>query len=144
MIISKNKVISSVFCLLFLFIAFYASRPVLAANANLIGSQVGLNEVGTVYGGTEPQDIRILVLKIIRIALSFIGLIFFGLTIFAGFQYMTAAGNQDQTKKALALLKNAIIGLIIILMSWAITQYSIIMLSKAANNAFDATYYPSW
>lgn len=142
MIISKNKVISSVFSLLFLFTAFFASQAVLAANTNLVGSQVGLTEVGEVYGGTEPQDVRIIVLKIIRIALSFIGLIFFGLTIFAGFQYMTAAGNQDQTKKALALLKNAIIGLIIILMSWAITQYSIIMLGKAANNVLDTTYYP--
>jgi hypothetical protein len=114
------------------------------AASPLLQGQVGINDVGKiVYGdnGSGPADIRYTVARIINIVLGFLGVIFFALTIFAGFQYMTSAGNEEQTKKALALLKNAIIGLIIILMSWAITRYVLIISGRAVNNSVDYRTY---
>lgn len=112
------------------------------ADDSLLNTQTGMGEINQVYGGKEPQDVRITIAKIINVALTFIGVIFFALTIYAGFQYMTAAGNQEQSKKALSLLKNAIIGLLIVLMAWAITRYSIQILSKTVNGSVvDYTHY---
>jgi len=55
---------------------------------------------------------------------------------------MTAAGNEEKTKEAVGLLRNAIIGLIIILMAWGITRYSIIILDKTVNGSGDYLWYP--
>lgn len=113
------------------------------ADQSLLDSQIGLNDAKVAYGNGEPQDIRTLVGKIINIALGFLGVIFLGLTVFAGFQYMTSGGSEEKNKKALGLLRNAIIGLVIILASWLITRFTIIILNKTVNNSVDyRTYYP--
>ena len=59
----------------------------------------------------------------IRIALSFVGSIFFVLTLYAGFLWMTAAGEDDKIKKATDILKSAIIGLAITLGAYSITAF---------------------
>jgi hypothetical protein len=59
----------------------------------------------------------------IRIALSFVGSIFFVLTLYAGFLWMTAAGEDDKIKKAKDILKSAIIGLAITLGAYSITAF---------------------
>ena len=68
-------------------------------------------------------DIGYLVAKIIRIALGFLAIIFLTLTIIAGFQWMTAGGNEETVKKAQGTIKAAIIGLIIVLAAYAITYF---------------------
>ena len=112
----------------------------------LLNSQEGLTDVSRVYGANDgvPTDIRYTIARIINITLGFLGVIFFALVIFAGFQYMTAAGNEEQTKKAIGLLRNAVIGLVIILISWAITRYLVITLGKAVNNSVDWKTYNTY
>ena len=61
--------------------------------------------------------------SIIGIALSFIGVIFLILMIYAGISWMTASGNQEKVTKAKDLIINAIIGLIIVLAAYAITSF---------------------
>lgn len=110
--------------------------PVVSAQTSLMSGQEGLSEVGRVYGdtGSGAQDIRYIVARIINIILGFLGVIFFGLTVFAGFKYMTSAGNEEEVKKSLTLLRNAIIGLVIILVSWTITRYIMLSIGGAVNN----------
>lgn len=64
-----------------------------------------------------------IVANIIQVALSFLAIIFLALAITAGFKWMTAGGNDDQIKKSQATLKNAIIGLIIVLAAYAIVYF---------------------
>jgi len=66
---------------------------------------------------------------IITFALSFIGVIFLLLSIYGGFLWMTAAGNDDKAKKGLDIIKTGVIGLIIIVSAYAI---SILVVSKLA------------
>ncbi len=47
------------------------------------------------------------------------GIIFVVLFLVGGIQYLTAAGNEEQTGKAKRLLVDAIVGLIIVLLAWA-------------------------
>lgn len=61
--------------------------------------------------------------NIIKVALGFLATIFLALTVVAGFQWMTASGNEDQVKKAQTSMRNAIIGLVLVLASYAITYF---------------------
>lgn len=82
-------------------------------------------------GGTNAT-IGQVVGNIINIALGFLGIIFVVILILAGFKYFTAQGNTTKTGEAIASIKTAIIGLIIILMAYAITTF-------VMNNAINVT-----
>jgi hypothetical protein len=83
--------------------------------------------------GLTTQDPRLVVAKIIRIGFGLLGTIGVILVIYAGFLWMTAAGNDDKIKKAKDILKAAVIGLIIILSAFAITSFIINKLVEATN-----------
>jgi len=61
--------------------------------------------------------------EIISLVLSFVGVLFFILVIYAGILWMTSQGNDQQVTKAKDLLTSAIIGLIITLAAYAITSF---------------------
>lgn len=60
---------------------------------------------------------------IIGILLSFMGVIFLGLIIYAGMTWMTAQGNEQKVTKAKDMIANAIIGLIVVLSAYALTAF---------------------
>ena len=59
----------------------------------------------------------------VKAALGFLGIIFIVLTIWAGYNWMTAGGNEEKVSKAKNTLIRAIIGLIIIVSSYAIWNF---------------------
>lgn len=59
--------------------------------------------------------------QIIGIALSFVGVLFLILMIYAGLLWMTAIGNEEKIKKAKGLLMDAVVGIIIVFSAYAIT-----------------------
>lgn len=61
--------------------------------------------------------------KIIKSALGLLGTIFLVLMIYAGYLWMTAAGNEENVEKAKKLLGNAVIGLALVLTAYAITAF---------------------
>lgn len=61
--------------------------------------------------------------QIVGLALSFVGVIFLILMIYAGVTWMTAQGNDQQVGKAKNLLINATIGLVIVFAAYAITAF---------------------
>jgi hypothetical protein len=61
--------------------------------------------------------------EIIGLVLSFVGILFLGLMIYAGLMWMTAQGNETKVTKAKDLLVNAVIGLIIVFAAYAITAF---------------------
>jgi hypothetical protein len=82
---------------------------------------------------TLSQDsIGIIIARIIRIFLGLTGLILAVLVVYAGFLYMTAQGVPAQIEKAKAIIKNAVIGLVIIFSSYAITTWILNALLQAA------------
>lgn len=99
-------------------------------NKNLVG-EVSDN-LPQEYNRTD--DPIILIIRIIRIALTFVGVGLTGLLVYAGFLWMTAAGNDDQITTAKSTMKNAVIGLLIIMMSWTLATF-IINRIRAATRA---------
>ncbi|MBU1034740.1 IPT/TIG domain-containing protein, partial [Patescibacteria group bacterium] len=90
----------------------------------------GLNAVGATVG-LPTTDPRVIAARIINISLGLLGIIMVSLILYGGFLYMTSAGEADKTEKAKKYIRNAIIGLIIILSSWAIARFVIDNLLKA-------------
>ncbi len=91
-------------------------------------------EVGLEYAegtGLGTQDIRITIANIIRAALGFLGILAVGIILYGGFIYMTSAGNPEKIEKAKKILINAVIGLLIILMAFAIASFIINLLLEA-------------
>lgn len=74
-------------------------------------------------GFGDPKNPVEIIGSLIGIALSFLGIIFLCLIIYAGFVWMTSAGNQQKVMHAKKILQNAIIGLIIILSAYSITSF---------------------
>lgn len=60
---------------------------------------------------------------VVGLILSFVGVLFLILTVYAGILWMTAQGNSAQVDKAKSLLINAVIGLIIISAAYSITIF---------------------
>ncbi|MCX6746473.1 MAG: hypothetical protein NTX00_05720, partial [Candidatus Parcubacteria bacterium] len=86
--------------------------------------QPGLNEIASPLGlGT--QDIRVTIANIIRVALGLLGIVAVVIIIYGGVLYLTSMGEPEKIKKAKDLLIAAIIGLVIILTSFAIASFII-------------------
>jgi type IV secretory pathway VirB2 component (pilin) len=69
----------------------------------------------------DSNNINNLTQTIINTVLSFLGVIFTIIIIYAGIKWMTAEGNPESITKAKGMLKNAVIGLIIVLAAYAIS-----------------------
>jgi hypothetical protein len=93
---------------------------VYAANAQQYGLKETAQEAGLTTGG---DNVTILAGRVVGTALSLIGVLFFILMIYGGFTWMTARGNEQQTEKAKTTITAAVIGMIIVLASYAITNF---------------------
>ena len=123
----KNKIRKIFLISLLLVGVLLAARLVLAAD-------FGVNEVNNgLAGSLGSDDPRTIAGRIINIALGFLGAIAIGLIIYAGFLWMTSNGNEEKVETAKKILKNAAIGLVIILASWAIATFIISRLGGAIN-----------
>lgn len=60
--------------------------------------------------------------QIINIALSLTGILFLGMSLYAGIKWMTARGNEEHVSTAKDTLEAAIIGMVIVSISYAITN----------------------
>lgn len=94
----------------------------------------GINTVAEGVYGTEATtkygNLENIVTIVINAILGLIGMIFLVLTVYAGFLWMTAQGNEDNVTKAKSILTTSIIGLIIIVAAYAITNFIITAVTK--------------
>ncbi len=60
---------------------------------------------------------------VVKAALSLAGVIFMVLMVYAGFLWMTAHGNEDQIDKAQDIIRSSVIGLIIAVGAYSITNF---------------------
>ena len=90
----------------------------LQQNLGTVGEKTGL-------GDSQDADLKARIVDIVNIALGFIGLIAVIFIIYAGFKWMTAAGNEEQVSSAKKMIVQAVIGLAIIFLAWAIANFVI-------------------
>jgi type IV secretory pathway VirB2 component (pilin) len=97
--------------------------PVLALGQLDLGES-DLEDFGTQVG-YEKAELPQVVGNIVKIVLSLLGLVAVVLIIIAGFQWMTSAGNEEKIKGAKKLMGSALIGLIIVILAYAIANFVI-------------------
>ena len=98
-------------------------------NSSLAGKQ------GANYG--EPlAGPLILAARIIKIFLTMLGTLFVVYTVYAGYLYLTAAGEEERITKATGMIKNGVLGIIIILSSWSIAYLVYDIWVEAQKNPF--------
>jgi len=118
----------SFFVLLFLFSIFYflfsISTGALAQDWNQ-----GLNQFQT-QTGLGNQDLATTIGRIVQIVIGFLGLIAVIIIVVGGFMWMTSSGAQDKIDKAKALIKAGVIGMIIIVLSFAAATFIMSLLKK--------------
>ncbi len=69
------------------------------------------------------KDVPALIGNVIGTALSLVSVVFFILAVYGGFRMMLARGKEDEFTKGRDVLIHAVIGLIVILASYAITTF---------------------
>jgi len=113
---------------------FYDIASVLAADNNSV--EGGLE---TVAGGAglANADLKSLIGKIIKVILGFLGIVAVCLVLYGGFLYMTSGGEQEKVADAKKYITNALIGLVIILLSYSIVAF---VMSRITGALTDATY----
>ncbi|MDO8435094.1 MAG: Ig-like domain-containing protein, partial [bacterium] len=75
--------------------------------------------------GLSSGDPRIIAAKIIQLFLGFVAIVVLGLILYGGYAWMTSQGDEEKVEEAKKILTNAVIGLVIIIASVAITQFII-------------------
>ena len=65
------------------------------------------------------------VANIIQIGLTFLGVAFILLMLYGGFLWMTDQGNEEQVEKAKKIIRNSLIGLVIVVAAYAISWFVI-------------------
>jgi amino acid transporter len=87
------------------------------------GDNNGQTLLENTAGFDKGADPRKMVANGIKIFLGFLGLISVVLILYAGFLWMTSAGEETKVKKAKDILWAAVIGLVIVLMSYGLAIF---------------------
>jgi len=115
-------------------IAAFVLTPMLTLAATIDPSEL-LEETGEEAGfestGSGQEQLTSMIGLIINVLLSLLGIIFLILIIYGGFLWMTSSGNDEQVKKAKTIIKDAVIGLIILLAAYAISRFVVDALIEA-------------
>ncbi len=93
------------------------------------GLKVTADAAGIPTNTADPVNI---VARIINLSLSVLGVILLILTLYSGWLWMTSSGNEEKVTKAKKLMASTLIGLVIVVASYAIAQYIYLRLKIAA------------
>lgn len=106
--------------------ALFADQSVNALNSSLPIVNIEESQTSAFLikaGFSKEVETEHIVASIIKTVLTFLGIIFIILMILSGYQWMMAGGNEETVKKAQARIKNAVIGLVIVLFAYSITAF---------------------
>ena len=85
-------------------------------------SSFSIESIGSTIGlGTS--DLKTTVVNILNLVLGLLALIAVVMVIIGGFTWLTAGGNEEKVDKAKKIISAAVIGLIIVLLAWAVVIF---------------------
>lgn len=93
-------------------------------------SQAGLD--------TTPGQLPIIIGTVIKAALGLVGVIFLVLMVYAGYIWMIARGDESKTSKAKDTITAAIIGIIIVVGAYALTNFVVTAMTSAGGGGTGA------
>ena len=101
--------------------AFVEPTPVYAA-VNITGS---LDDAAKEAGFGTPQENKVstIIARGINAILGLVGILFLAIIVYGGVLYLTAGGHEEKIKEAKRMLVYAIIGTLIVVVSYALTSF---------------------
>lgn|SRR3989344_2396701 len=87
---------------------------------------------GIIVDNKQPPTLYQTIGKFINLFLAFLGVVFLIIIIYAGFVWMMAKGNQEEVNRAIDWMKNAFIGIIIVLAAYLLTNYVVFRILEVA------------
>lgn len=121
----KTTVRRIIFLTAVFYFSFFVVYPGIAQTTTAVGNNTVIQGTEVLANdiGLTTTDIRVVVARVIRVALSLVGMIFLTLILYGGFIWMTAGGNEDKIVSAKRIIFNGSIGLLIILSSYSIVWF---------------------
>lgn len=129
-----KKIIATILSLTTMFTLAFALTLPFAANAVSSTDPINVESLGLSYGdktGLSNTDVRTTIARIIRVAMSLLGIVAVVIVLIGGFKWMTAGGNDDQVGEAKKWIFSGVIGLAIILSAYALASFVINQLVTA-------------
>src|SRR3989339_974996 len=106
----------------YLLSGLFFAGVILFAGTQVLADDYGLGATAGA-AGLNKGDVPTIIGNVIGTGLSLISVLFFLLMIYGGILWMTARGKDEQASKALDTIIAAIIGIVIILAAYAITNF---------------------
>lgn len=112
------------------------------ALAQVTGGSAGLQQIGgglkKAAGGagmvtTGGGDLMTLVGQLIGAVMGLVGVLLFGYMVYGGFKWMTAGGDTKAVGEAQAIIRNAVIGIVVIVAAYAISSFVIQTMANVTN-----------
>ncbi len=100
----------------------------LALTPMVIGAQGAAEDI---FGNVTPPNqfvragetnVGTLIVQILQVFLSIVGLVAVVFLVWGGFKYMTSSGDEEKVKAAKGTIINALIGLIIVVLAFALVR----------------------
>ena len=132
----KQKIVSKIkyyFPVIFLVMPFLAYAQSTVSN----GLQTsGLQSIFGTSGLNGSQSLSDLIVNVIRLMLLFAGAIAVVFVIIGGYQYLVSAGNEEVAEKGKKTLINAIIGIVVVVLAYAIINVIVNLVGSGSGYGF--------
>lgn len=91
----------------------------------------GLTSAAGASGYTTGEtNLPVIIGRLISAALGLLGVVLLAYILYGGFLWMTAAGETKKVEQARDIIKNAIIGLVIIVAAYSLTSFVLTQLGQ--------------
>jgi len=116
---------------LIILILFSVLSGFLVEKKAAFAQQDELDKVANIAFGSSSLETNpaTIIGNILKVILSLMGIILMALMVAGGFIWMTSGGNAEQVIKAKKLMSSALIGLIIVILSYSISRFVVQNLS---------------
>ena len=91
---------------------------------------------------TGNTDLVARIGAVISVALGLVGILFFGVILYAGFLWMTAGGDKNAHTKSITMIRNGAVGLILIMGAYVLTNFVVGAIVPNSPSAGSASQIP--
>ena len=131
-----KKILATIACLVLVAVPSFAGAQSLTSDP---ADPFGLAPGQALYGSSD-QDLRVTIVNIINVFMGLLGTVAVVIILYGGFKWMTAGGEAKGTEQAKKLIINGIIGLVIILSSYAIARFVLVSLLSGTGGTGSELY----
>lgn len=106
-------------------VLFFLVTPffVLAEEKDYGVSKVYKNSLLSVIGISSATEPMAIIQRIVQLILGFVGIVLFGLILYAGFTWIKARDNTNEVEKAKNIIESALYGVVIIILAYGISEF---------------------